>query len=51
MALPSPKATTALQGLCQSGKLNEFKDLICLQRIGVQAKTAERQENPAKDSA
>jgi hypothetical protein len=51
MALPSLKATTALQGTCQSGKMNWINALMIRPRSGAPAKIAERQENPAKDSA
>ena len=50
MALPSLKATNALQGLCQSGKVNKIKGLSYSPWGAVQAKTAERQADPAKDS-
>jgi len=50
MALPSLKATNALQGLCQSRKVKQVKGLGYSPPRAMQAKTAERQDNPAKDS-
>jgi hypothetical protein len=51
MALPSLKATTALQGLCQMKNFNKINNLNVRWQGAGRQNPPKWQENPAKDSA